>query len=265
MPVISAIGAGNMAGAILDGAVAGGVLSPGEIGFSETNPQRAAEMARRGYTAFDSLEHLCAQSRYILLSVKPQAMTGVLEDLRPHLESHHVLISIAAGLSEEYFCRHLGDGIRLVLVMPNTPILVGQGATAVARCEPVSQEEFGFVKKLFGSGTVREIPKDKLNEVIAISGSTPAYLYLIAKHFCDRAVASGLDYDTANALFSQTMIGAATMMTQTGKTPRELITMVSSPGGTTLAGLEVLEGSDLEQIIADCTAATIKRAYELGQ
>jgi len=159
----------------------------------------------------------------------------------------------------------LGPEAKIILVMPNTPILVGEGATAMSRCEPTTAQEFQFAMELFqGGGVVREVPRDRMNEVIAVNGSTPAYIYLLAKYFCEYAQAQGIDGEAANALFSQTLVGAAAMMTQTGKTHQELIDMVTSPGGTTLAGLEALKAAGLEQTIRDCCDATIRRAYQLG-
>lgn len=265
MAVVSAIGAGQMAQAIFQGIVSSGALKAEELGFFDPHPQEA--LAQKGYAAFDSIQALCQGSQYLLLSVKPQIAPQVLEELKAYFDPRrHLLLSIAAGISEDFLRGYLGAEARLILVMPNTPILVGQGATAMARCAPTTREEFDFAMSLFsGAGMVREIPKDQLNQVIAVSGSTPAYLYLISKIFCDYAARQGIDFDTANTLFAQTMTGAAAMLTQTGMSHQQLMDMVTSPGGTTRAGLDTLEAQGLRQVLESCCDATIRRAYELGR
>ena len=198
--------------------------------------------------------------------MKPQQAEEVLREMAPAMGPETVVVSIAAGISARYIRGILGEGTKVVLVMPNTPLLVGCGATAVARCQPTTQEEFDYVKGVFSSaGLVEEIPADKMNEIIAVSGSTPAYLYLFAQCFCRYAVEQGIDFDTANRMFCQTMAGAAKMMTETGMTHQQLIDMVTSPKGTTLMGLEALKEGGLEELVRRCCDATIRRAYELGR
>ena len=266
MAIISALGAGNMANAILDGAVAAGYLKPENIGTYNIHEEKRKKMEEKGYRVYTSIRELCLDSRYILLSMKPQQAKEVIEEMTPAYSPEKVVVSIAAGISRKYIQDFLGEESKVILAMPNTPLLVGCGATALACCPPTSSEDFNFVRELFSSvGLVEEIPEDKMNEIIAVSGSTPAYLYLIAKHFCEYAQGCGLDFDLANRMFCQSMIGAARMMTETGKTHQELIDMVTSPKGTTLMGLTALEKGGLETAIRSCCEATIRRAYELGR
>ena len=266
MTIFSALGAGNMANAILSGAVAAGSLKPEEIGTYNVHEEKCRAMAEKGYRVYSSIPELCRESRYILLSMKPQQAEEVLLAMKPAFTPDRVVVSIAAGISRAYIQSILGAEAKVVLVMPNTPLLVGCGATAMACCPPTSREELDFVRGIFASaGLVREIPEGKMNEVIAVSGSTPAYLYRIAQCFCQYAGEQGIDEETASALFCQTMVGAAKMLTESGKTPGELIRMVTSPGGTTLAGLTALEEGGLEELIRDCCEATVRRAYELGK
>lgn len=266
MAVFSALGAGKMANAILSGAVASGYLTPSNIGTYNVHEEKRETMAAKGYRVYRTIGELCRESGYILLSMKPQQAEEVLREMAPDFSSDSVVISIAAGISQGFIQSILGEGAKVVLAMPNTPLLVGCGATAVARCAPTSQEEFEYVKGVFSSaGLVEEIPADKMNEIIAVSGSTPAYLYLIAQHFCRYAQEQGIDFDTANRMFCQTMVGAARMMTETGMTHQQLIDMVTSPKGTTLMGLTALREGGLEALIRDCCDATIRRARELGR
>lgn len=266
MSIISALGAGNMANAILSGAVDSGYLEPSAIGTYNIHKEKRKRMAEKGYAVYPSVEELCRDSQYILLSMKPQQAEEVLGKLAPVFSPDKVVISIAAGISGSFIRSILGEDTKVVLAMPNTPLLVGCGATAIARCEPTSQEEFDFVRGVFSSaGLVEEIPENRMNEIIAVSGSTPAYLYLIAQYFCRYAQEQGIDAGTANRMFCQTMVGAARMMTETGKTHQELIDMVTSPKGTTLMGLTALREGGLEDLIRGCCDATIRRAYELGR
>lgn len=266
MALFSALGAGNMANAILDGAVAAGYLKPADIGTYNVHPEKRERMAAKGFRVYPTIPELCKDSRYILLSMKPQQAEEVLGELAPVISPDQVIVSIAAGISRKYIQSILGEGTKVVLAMPNTPLLIGCGATALACCPPTTGEEFHFVRGVFSSaGLVEEIPEEKMNEIIAVSGSTPAYLYLIAKIFCRYAGEQGLDADMANRMFCQTMVGAARMMAETGKSHQQLIDMVTSPGGTTLMGLTALEEGGLEKVLRGCCDATIRRAYELGR
>lgn len=266
MAIVSALGAGNMANAILDGAVAAGYLRPDDIGTYNVHREKREKMGKKGYRVYASIRELCLDSRYVLLSVKPQMMQEVLRELAPDFTTDKVAVSIAAGISSKFIKEILGPESKVILAMPNTPLLVGCGATALACCPPTASQEFEFIRGLFSSaGLVEEIAEDKMNQIIAVSGSTPAYLYLIAKHFCSFAQEQGLDRDLANRMFCQTMVGAARMMSETGMTHQQLIDMVTSPKGTTLMGLTALEQGGIEQLIRDCCEATVRRAYELGR
>lgn len=266
MSLFSALGAGKMANAILSGAVDSGYLAPSDIGTYNIHEEKRKGMAEKGYTVYPSVEDLCRDSRYILLSMKPQQAEEVLGQMVPAFSPDKVVVSIAAGISGGFIRSILGEEAKVVLVMPNTPLLVGCGATAIARCAPTSGEEFAFVRGVFASaGLVEEIPEDKMNEIIAVSGSTPAYLYLIAQYFCQYAGEHGIDADVANRMFCQTMVGSAKMMTETGMTHQQLIDMVTSPKGTTLMGLTALKEGGLEELVRGCCDATIRRAYELGR
>ena len=266
MVLFSALGAGKMANAILSGAVASGYLAPEEIGTYNIHEEKREAMAAKGYQVYRSIGELCWESKYILLSMKPQQAEEVLREMAPATGPETVVVSIAAGISASYIQGILGEGTKVVLTMPNTPLLVGCGATAVACCPPTTAEEFAFVRGVFASaGLVEEIPADKMNEIIAVSGSTPAYLYLIALYFCQYAQEQGIDFDTANRMFCQTMTGAAKMMLETGMSHQQLMDMVTSPKGTTLMGLTALREGGLEALIRDCCDATIRRARELGR
>ncbi|MEG1389921.1 MAG: pyrroline-5-carboxylate reductase [Angelakisella sp.] len=266
MSIIGVIGAGNMASAIVDSSINCGFLTPSEVMTYDVDPDKLSSMKAKGIAGVDSISDLVKTCKYILLSVKPQVVPQVLPEIGSHMSDDSVVISIAAGISAQFIRDGLGKtDAKIILVMPNTPIMVGEGAAAYCCTSNVNYEEKTFGKGLFGaSGTVEEISSDRMNEVIAVHGSTPAYIYLITKYFCEYAAAHGIPMDVANRLFCQTLIGSAKMMTETGQSHDQLIEMVTSPGGTTLSGLNSLKDSDLCKTIHDCCDATVKRAYELG-
>lgn len=255
-----------MASAIMDGIAGSGLLKQSDICVYDVNEQKRESFSERGFGVCGSVKELAGLCKYIVFSVKPQNMPDVLSELRGCASPETVYISIAAGISAETIKASLGANAKVVLVMPNTPLLIGQGATAMSCVEPTSAQEFAFAKSVFASaGIVEEIPPDKMKEVIPLNGSSPAYIYLFAKLFVEAGVRDGLDADVANRLFCQSLIGSAKMMLESGKTHQELIDMVTSPKGTTFEGLEALKRCGFDKAVAKCSADTVRRAYELGK
>lgn len=266
MAKIGFIGAGNMAGAIINGVLKSGILKPSEIMVFDINTAQCQPFVERGCLLAKNAKAAVAECKYIILAVKPQNFPDVLDEISEAINPESVVISIAAGISISYLKSALGEEIKAVQVMPNTPMLLGYGAVAICRKPPVSDEEFAFAKQLFAcAGAVEEIAPDKMNEIIALNGSSPAYIYLITKLFCEHAASLGIDYETANRLFCSSLIGSAHMMLETGKSHQELIDMVTSPNGTTYAGLQALDQANLKQAVTQCYDATTNRAYELGK
>lgn len=261
------IGAGNMASSILGGIVHSRMLSPQQICFFEINPERCAFFSEKGLSALSSSSQVVRESQFILLAVKPQNIEQVLTEAAAAFSPDKTVISIAAGVSADCICRLLGcREAKTILVMPNTPLLIGEGAVAISRGEGVGEDEFSFAKSLFASaGKVEEIPSDLMNEVIPINGSSPALIYLLAKTVSEYAQSKGIPYETANRLFCQTLIGSAQMMMQSGKSHQELIDMVTSPGGTTFKMLDGLKECGFAHAVTDSFDRCIKRAYELGK
>ncbi|MGI5967116.1 MULTISPECIES: pyrroline-5-carboxylate reductase [Anaerotruncus] len=263
---IGFIGAGNMAGAIINGIVSSGLLKPEEIAVNDVRAAQVESYTSRGFAGCDTIAQLVESCAYVVLSVKPQNFPDVLAQIKPAAKPDTVFISIAAGMSAEYIKKALGFDAKVVRVMPNTPLLIGCGAVAISRVDPTSPEEFAFAKSIFAAaGQVEEVDADKMNEVIPLNSSSPAYIYLFAKVFVDRAAELGFDPDVANRLFCNTLIGSAKMMMETGKTHQELIDMVTSPAGTTFEGLAALGRNNFEKALTECFDDTIRRAYELGK
>lgn len=255
-----------MAGAIINGIVANKLLVPGNIAVYDVSEEQMKSYAARGFGTYSSAKELAGACNYIVLAVKPQNFPDVLSEIAAAKQTDAVYISIAAGISAQYIKELLGFDAKVVLVMPNTPLLIGCGSVAMCRVAPTSPEEFEFAKSMFKSaGTVEEIAADKMNEVIPLNGSSPAYIYLFAKVFVEHAVSLGFDSDTANRLFCNTLIGSARMMMETGMPHQTLIDMVTSPGGTTYEGLQALERCGFAQALTECFDSTVRRAYEIGK
>lgn len=264
MTKLGFIGIGNMGGAIIKGI--NGKLGNTAVFAYDSNPEKLKNVGFAGATAASGVQELAEKCDYLLLAVKPQQLDSVLEEIKSSGNDKLVIISICAGISAEYIRERTFAEAKVVLVMPNTPMMLGYGAAAMSCDGKASDEEFAFARKIIGScGITEVVPPDKMKEVIAINGSSPAFIYLYAKGFVDYADKVGIDKDAALKLFAQTLIGSAKMMTESGMTIDELIKQVSSPGGTTLAGLDKLyEGKLTDVAISACEACT-KRAYELGE
>lgn len=260
------LGAGNMGTAMMRGIAASELCKNGEITqilAYDTDAEKLAALADAGIVPCESAQTLCDSVDFLVLAVKPQVLGGVLDALQ--IRREQVIISICAGISAEFIRSHTIAGARIILCMPNTPLMLGLGATALARCEGITEAEFALAKQMFATcGIAEEIPEDKMREIIAVNSSSPAFLYLYAKGFLEYAQSAGLDDGAAVRLFAQAMIGSAKMITDSGCTIDALIKMVSSPGGTTLAGLDRLYAGNLTDTVKACCNACTDRAYELA-
>lgn len=259
------IGTGNMGGAIIRG-----ILSQygdnAEIWAYDPDKAKLSELEKAGVKAASAECEVCDKCKYVFLAIKPQMFDSVLPKLAPSVTEDNVIVSIAAGITEEYIAKMTIENVRAVIVMPNTPFLLGEGATALAKGKFTSDEEFGVVMDIFSTGGIAKVvPMDKMKEIIAINGSSPAFIYLYAKGFVQYAESVGIDGNTALELFAKSLIGSAKMLTDSGKTVDELIKMVSSPGGTTLAGLDGLYEGRLTDMVMDCCERCTRRAYELSK
>ena len=263
---IGFIGAGNMATAIIKGIIRNDESSKADLFVFDTDPEKVEAMKKIGVGAAESGEALTASSDIIVLAVKPQSYDAVLSALKPAANESKVFVTIAAGISIAYVRNGLGVNCPMVRVMPNTPLLLGKGATAMCRSENISDEDFEEVRKMFAlSGIVEELPESQMNAIIAVNGSSPAYIYLFAKAMVDYAESVGIDPATALGLVCKTLEGSAEMLRNSGDTPKKLIEKVCSKGGTTIEAMNVLTGSGVPDIIMKAMAACTKRAEELGK
>lgn len=270
------IGAGNMAEAIARGVVSGGLLKPSEIVAADPAAQRRELFQQQlQIRAVESIAEP-AGARQILLSVKPQQMAQVLGELSTVLSPKSLLISIAAGISTSFIENELGKGKkwRVIRAMPNTPLLVGAGMVALTRGKHASESDLAAARSLFapetrggGSSTsqVIEVPESLMDAVTAVSGSGPAYFFLLAEQMIAAGIALGLTPEHARLLTAQTALGAAKMLTTLPDSPQELRRKVTSPGGTTQAAILHLESQGVPTSILDAVKAAARRSKELGK
>lgn len=266
MKTIGFLGVGNMGSAILKG-IAGSSLRD-ETTLFAYNPTEAKvdALAAYGVKKCTSEAEVAKASQYLFLAIKPQKFEEVLPRIADAVTEKTVLISIAAGIGADYIRKLTKPFAKVVLAMPNTPLLLGVGATALAKDDSVTEEEFDVVRQIFDScGMTAVVAPEQMKEIIAINGSSPAFIYLFAKGFLDYAAKAGLPEESAKELFVQSLIGSAKMITESGSTIDELIRQVSSPGGTTLAGLDRFYAGKLTEVVEDACEHCTKRAYELAK
>ena len=264
---LGVIGAGNMGMAIARGLAETGVPASSILLFNRDPDKRAAH-AGAGFAVTDDYVSLYAASDMVLLSVKPQTFPEVLGNLAETAKAcRPLVVSIAAGVTFSKMEAVLGASCPIVRVMPNTPLMLGTGATELVKNAAATDEQLAAVRALFDTMgvTVTFEQEDMLNEVIPYAGSAPAYIYAFAAGMVKSAEAHGISYDDAMKLFCQTLIGSAKMLLAGEKTPDELIRQVCSPGGTTLEAVQVLKERDLNGMLAEACDKCIARAYELGK
>lgn len=265
---IGFIGGGNMATALIKGFVGAGLYRPQEIVVSDVDAARRTALARRLKVVASADNATVVRAAPVLvLAVKPQIMGAVLEQLRPGLTSRHLVVSIAAGWPTARLERGLGDRVRVVRVMPNTPALLGEGMAVAVRGRHATAADERLVLRLLRTvGRARAVGDERLlDAVTGLSGSGPAYVYLFAEALIAGGIAVGLAPDAASELALQTLTGAAAMLQRSGETPAQLRAAVTSPNGTTLAGLTELEQRGFVAAVQGAVAAATRRAAELGR
>jgi pyrroline-5-carboxylate reductase len=268
MKKIGFIGAGNMAGALAKGLLATKRFRARDMWASDAEPKQLARFARAyGVPRAPDNGTLVAESEIVVLAVKPQIMQAVLAEVRPHATRRQLFVSIAAGMPTSRLEAGLGGRVRVVRAMPNTPALVATGMTVVVRGAHATAADERRAAELFGGvGEVVRVKDEALMDVVTgLSGSGPAYVYRFAEGLIAGAVAEGLDETVARRLAYQTLRGAAVMLQETGRSPEDLRVMVSSPGGTTLAGLAALDARGFVDAVAGAVTAATRRGRELGR
>ncbi len=261
------IGAGNMASALIRGLLHGGAfLATSRVCVSATTRARLERLAGeyKGLVTTTSNAELCEFAEVIVLAVKPQIVDKVLAQIAPHIRPDALLISVAAGVSTAGIEAKLPK-TRVVRAMPNTAATVLAGATAICGGSHVQPGDIETAERLFGSvGRTVVLDESLMDAVTGLSGSGPAYLMLIIEALADGGVKVGLHRETALMLAAQTVFGSAKLLLETGEHPGRLKDMVTSPGGTAIAGLHTLEAGGLRTTLINAVEAATRRANELG-
>jgi pyrroline-5-carboxylate reductase len=263
---IAFIGGGQMAQALAAGAIEAQVLTAGELVFAEPSAQQQSLLRELfpGCLVVESSGQVLELCDRIVLSVKPQVLKKISEELASKILERHVVVSIAAGISLSQLRQMLGTD-RVIRVMPNTPAQVRAGAAAISADENMPAAEIRWVEQLMGAvGSVVRIPDSLMHAVTAVSGSGPAYIYLVIEALSDGGVAAGLSRDIATRLAAQTVLGAARMVLDTGLHPGQLKDQVTSPGGTTIAALRQLEGAGVRSAFIEAVVRSAERSEQLS-
>ena len=266
------IGCGKMGGALLRGVVKAGLVKPAGIAVCDKFPDAASALAKefKGLKNLKGPAEVAAASDVIVLAVKPHDMQKLLESvaasLKPQALGAKLFLSIAAGIPLKNLEAWLGGKARVIRSMPNTPALVLSGASAFARGSHVTDADAKTAQSILGAvGSANEVTETLLDAVTGLSGSGPAYIYTVIEALADGGVLMGLPRATALQLAAQTVAGAAQMVLQTGKHPAPLRDEVTSPGGTTIAGLEQLEKHGLRNSLVQAVRKATERSKELGK
>ncbi|MFT3882389.1 MAG: pyrroline-5-carboxylate reductase [Gemmatales bacterium] len=266
-PRIGFIGAGRMATAMVQALLRSKMTSSDRIVACDVVEEARDVLADiTQIKVFAENEPVIEKSEIIFLAVKPQVMAEVLLELKPMLTAKHLVVSVAAGVTLTQLAAMLGNKVRLIRVMPNTPILVGAGAAGFCLGAKATFEDAELVQRILNTlGKAVEVPERLMDAVTGLSASGPAYIALVIDALADGGVRAGLSREIALQLATQTVYGTAKMLLETGLHPGMLKDMVASPGGTTIAGLHAMERAGVRCGMMDAVIAASQRAAELGK
>src|SRR6478735_3242364 len=272
LPPVAILGAGSMGGAILHGLVRSGLAGGGVTATNRTSA-KAAELADlEGVTSVALEENpegnveAAASAAIVLIGVKPAMVPDLLREIAPHLQPGAIVVSLAAGVTIETFESILGQGVSVLRSMPNTPALVGKAVTGIASGSAATPADIAVVRRLFETvGSVVEVPESQIDALSTISGSGPAYVFLLIEALTEAAVGKGFSEAEARLMAEQTFIGATALLEASGDDPAELRRRVTSPKGTTERAIAVLQAAHLDGVFAEATDAALARARELAQ
>ena len=264
---IGFLGAGKMATALGKGFIQAGLAGPKQVVASDPSPAAGAAFVKStGGRLVDSNSAVVRSASVLILAVKPDQVANVLAEIRGEISANHLLISIAAGVPLAKLETGLDENARVIRVMPNTPALLGASASAFAAGKAARAADTELAQKLFSSvGVALQVKESLLDAVTGLSGSGPAYIYLVIEALSDGGVACGLPRDVATRLAAQTVLGSARMVLETGIHPGALKDMVTSPGGTTIEGLHELEKGKLRGTLISAVRAATEKSRKLGQ
>ncbi|KAK2075845.1 hypothetical protein QBZ16_001586 [Prototheca wickerhamii] len=263
---IGFIGAGQMAEALARGFINQNMVEAGNVVCTDPVEVRKEVFRSFGTQALDSNVAVAENSEIIFVAVKPQYVSVVLKEISSKLTEQHLIVSIAAGVTLAALAEAAGPTPRIIRVMPNTPCLVGETAAAMCLGQRAGKAEADLLQQLFESvGRIFRVEEKLLSAVTGLSGSGPAYVFLAIEALADGGVRSGLPRDVAQALAAQTVLGAAKLVLESGKHPGALKDMVTSPAGTTIAGVHELEKAGIRAAFMNAVYAATQRADELAE
>ena len=262
---IGFIGLGNMAKAMIGGMLDKQIVKPDEIiGTAKTQATREVVRDAYGIGVRNTNAEAASEADVLILAVKPQFLQEVIEEIRSEMSSGTLVISIAAGKTMEWIEEAFGRKIKLVRCMPNTPALVGAGCTGVCVNDRVPQRDIDYSIRLMESfGMARLVPERLMDAVGAVSGSSPAFVFMFIEAMADAAVAAGMPRAQAYEFAAQAVYGSAKLVLKSGRHPGELKDMVCSPGGTTIQGVRLLEEKGLRGAVIDALTATVEQSKRL--
>lgn len=269
MTTLAIIGAGRLGGSVLAGVARSGWPQT-QLAIVEANPDRAAQLAREyGVPVLSDIAAAVDLADALLIAVKPQDTAAVADEIRLAVQAagtpSPLVISAAAGISTAVYEARLPEGCPVVRVMPNTPAFVGEGMSAISAGRHAGREHLDVAVRIFAAvGRVLELPEKEQDAVTALSGSGPAYVFLVAEALVDAGVALGLTRDVARELVVQTVVGAGAMLRDSGDDAAALRAAVTSPNGTTAAAIAALESADLRGAFGAAARAARDRSVELG-
>lgn len=265
--IIGFIGSGNMATAMIGGILNSKLVLPNNVMCSDISQERL-EMLNKTYGVITTTNNceIARKSDVLILAVKPQFYSTVISEIKNDVNDHAIIVVIAAGQKIEIIKKLFEKDIKVVRAMPNTPALVGEGMAALCPCPMVLSDELDLICKIFNSfGKCEVISERLMDAVTAISGSSPAFIFMMIEAMADGAVLEGMPRNIAYKFVAQTFLGSAKMVLETGKHPGELKDMVTSPGGTTIEGVRVLEENKIRATIIDAVHETAEKSRKLSK
>ncbi|GIO24006.1 pyrroline-5-carboxylate reductase [Oceanobacillus sp. J11TS1] len=263
---IAFFGAGNLAEAIIAGITRADVVSNDQVLVTNRSDNTRLNLIaeKYGVTCGRNKEEMIHDADILILAMKPKDASDYLNWLKDYIKPQHVVISVIAGLSIEQMEKTLGEGIPVIRTMPNTSALIGQSATAISKGTYVQPSQLHLAEELFQTvGTTKIVDEKDMHTITAIAGSGPAFFYYMVEAMEKAAIEAGLDQDTALELLAQTVIGAGKMLGSSGEEPEQLRINITSPSGTTEAGLKQLMGNGFDKIVKACVESARERSIEI--
>ncbi len=259
------IGMGNMADAIIDGILGKEMMLPTDMIVSRRDEKKLQEYGEKlGVAITRDNKEVAASAEIIVLAVKPQFLAEVITEIAPIVKQDQIIVSIAAGKTIAWMEEEFGKELKIIRCMPNTPALVGEGATGMCKNHLVTDQEMEYMVSLFCSfGKASIVPEYLIDVVVGVSGSAPAYVFIFIEAMADAAVAAGMPRAQAYEFAAQAVLGSAKMVLETGMHPGQLKDMVCSPAGTTIQAVKVLEEQGFRGAVIDAITACIEKSKSL--